>query len=64
VQSGEVFVLGDADPQRDSEAMNSRDQPDRVGVRSGKVNFSGSGFDYNFAPFTVTLLELQMRARN
>ena len=64
VQGGEVFVLGDSDAQPDSEAMNSRDQPDRVGVRTGKVNFSGSGLEYSFAPFTVTLLEFQMRATN
>jgi alpha-L-arabinofuranosidase len=64
VQGGEVFVLGDADAQPDSEAMNSRDQPDRVAVRTEKADFSGSGFEYSFAPFTVTLLELQMRARN
>jgi alpha-L-arabinofuranosidase len=64
VQGGEAFVVGDGDPQPDSEAMNSRDQPDRVGVRTGKVSFSGSGFEYSFAPFAVTLLELQMRARN
>jgi alpha-L-arabinofuranosidase len=64
VQGGEVFVLRDGDAQPDSEAMNSRDDPDRVGVRAGKVNFSGSGFEYSFAPFAVTLLELQMRARN
>jgi len=64
VQGGEVFVLGDGDAQPDSEAMNSRDQPDRVAVRTEKADFSGSGFEYSFAPFTVTLLELQMRARN
>ncbi len=64
VQGGEVLVLGDSNANADSEAMNSRDEPDRVGVRTRKVNLTGSEFEYSFAPFAVTLLELQMRERN
>jgi hypothetical protein len=40
--------------------MNSRDDPNRIGVRTPKANFSGSEFDYGFAPFSVILLELQL----
>jgi len=64
VNGGEVFVLGDSDPKPDSEAMNSHDQPHRVTVRTRKVNVSGSQFAYEFAPFTVTLLELELRRQN
>jgi alpha-N-arabinofuranosidase len=63
VQTGESFVLGDTDPNPDSEAMNSHDQPSRVAVTTTKVTISGQQFEYEFAPFTVTLLELQLRAR-
>ena len=61
VRGGEVFVLGDGNPHADSEAMNSRDEPKRVAVRALNANFSGSEFAYSFAPFAVTLLELELR---
>ncbi|MGA8100770.1 MAG: alpha-L-arabinofuranosidase C-terminal domain-containing protein, partial [Candidatus Acidiferrales bacterium] len=63
VETGESFVLGDTNPNPDSEAMNSHDQPNRIAVTTAKVTFSGQEFVYEFAPFTVTLLELQLRAR-
>jgi alpha-N-arabinofuranosidase len=62
VETGESFVLGDTNPDPDSESMNSHDQPNRVAVTTAKVSFSGRKFEYEFAPFTVTLLELQLRA--
>ncbi len=64
VNGGEVFVLGDSDPRPDSEAMNSHDQPHRVTVGIRKASISGSQFAYEFAPFTVTLLELELRRQN
>jgi alpha-N-arabinofuranosidase len=64
VRAGEALVLGDGNPTPDSEAMNSRDQPTRVGVKIRRVNFSGSEFEYGFAPFTVTLLELELHGEN
>jgi len=60
VQTGEVFVVADSNPVADSEAMNSRDEPHRVSLQSSKGTFSGREFDYSFAPFSVTLLELQI----
>jgi alpha-N-arabinofuranosidase len=60
VETGEAFVVNDRNPPPDSEAMNSRDGPNRIGVRTQKADFSGSEFDYGFAPFSVTLLELQL----
>ena len=62
--SGRTFTLGDREPTPDSEAMNSRDQPDRVGVKMGKAEAMGQNFDYAFKPFTVTLLELRLRNRH
>jgi alpha-L-arabinofuranosidase len=64
VQGGQAIVLCDTSPLADSEAMNSRDEPNRVTMRTRKVNFSGPGFEYSFAPFAVTLLELQMHENN
>ncbi len=60
VRAGQVFVLGDREQNADSEAMNTRDDPNRVGVKASRANASGAAFEYAFAPFTVTLLELPM----
>lgn len=64
VQTGDVFILGDSDPAADPEAMNLRDEPQRVGVKRQKTNLSGSEVDYGFMPFSVTLLELNLRRQN
>ncbi len=64
VRTGQDFVLGDSEPNADSEAMNSRDEPNRVGVKTQKANVSGPTFEYGFAPFTVTLLELELHGKN
>jgi alpha-N-arabinofuranosidase len=63
VQAAHVFVVGDSNPVADSEAMNSRDLPHRVSLESKKLDLSGREFDYGFAPFSVTLLELQMAGK-
>ena len=44
--------------------MNSHDEPNRVGVKTQKANLSGAEFEYGFAPFTVTLLELELQGKN
>ena len=64
VRAGEAFVLGDSGPTPDSEAMNSHDEPNEVGVKTQKASFSGPEFEYEFAPFTVTLLELELQGKN
>ncbi len=64
VQSAGVFVLNDSNPIADSEAMNLRDQPHRVGVNGQETNLSGSEIDYGFTPFSVTLLELKLRGKH
>jgi alpha-L-arabinofuranosidase len=63
VRDGQVFVLADRERAGDSEAMNSHDDPDRVAVSMGKAAVRGSQFEYAFEPFTVTLLELQVKGR-
>ncbi len=64
VQGGQAYVVGDSEPTADSEAMNSHDEPHRIGVKTEKTSLSGSDFKYEFAPFTVTLLELELQGKN
>lgn len=61
VRDGQVFVLADRERAGDSEAMNSHDDPDRVAVSVGKAMVRGGRFEYAFEPFSVTLLELQLK---
>ena len=60
VETAEVFVVADSNSVADSEAMNSRDDPHRVALQRRKADLSGREFDYRFAPFAVTLLELRL----
>jgi alpha-N-arabinofuranosidase len=60
VETAEVFVVADSNPVADSEAMNSPDEPHRVSLQSKKAHLDGREFDYSFAPFAVTLLELRL----
>jgi alpha-L-arabinofuranosidase len=53
-------VLKDLSLSSDSEAMNSRDQPSRVGVETRQTQIHGNGFEWEFVPFSVTLLELDL----
>jgi alpha-N-arabinofuranosidase len=64
VNAGEAFVLGDSTRAADSEAMNTRDAPNRVSVASRKITLRGKQFEYSFAPYTVTLLELHLGEPN
>jgi alpha-N-arabinofuranosidase len=61
VYGGQVVELGDHNPNPDSEAMNSRDQPNRIATKMRKADIHGEEFEFRFAPFAVTLLELQLR---
>jgi len=60
VETAEVFVVADSNAVADSEAMNSRDDPHRVALRRKKADLRGREFEHRFAPFAVTLLELQL----
>jgi alpha-N-arabinofuranosidase len=60
IQTAESFVVGDTNPVPDSEAMNSKDDPHRVATRTKKLALTGSRFEYGFAPFSITLLEIQL----
>jgi alpha-L-arabinofuranosidase len=60
VEAAEVFVVADSNPVADSEAMNSRDDPHRVALQRKRADLRGREFEYRFAPFAVTLLELQI----
>jgi hypothetical protein len=60
VDTAEAFVVADSNPVADSEAMNSRDDPYRVALQWRKLELRGREFNYSFAPFAVTLLELRL----
>lgn len=61
VSGARGLVLEDRNNSPDSEAMNSLDDPERVTVHSQKVPGSGTTFEYEFSPFSVTLLEISVR---
>lgn len=45
----------------DPEAMNSRDQTDRVRVSRQNIQPKGADFSYEFSPFSITLLEISLQ---
>jgi alpha-L-arabinofuranosidase len=60
-EAGEQFVLGDTSRIPDTEAMNLPDNANRVSIANQKLDVRGSVIEHEFPPFTVTLLELQLR---
>ena len=60
VIGGRAFVVGDSAAVADSEAMNSRDNPERISSKEWPVKVRGNNFEYEFTPFTITLVELQL----
>jgi alpha-N-arabinofuranosidase len=60
VKGGAVYVLGDREGAGTPEVMNSRDDPSRITPVASPVTADGKDFDYAFAPFTLTLLELEL----
>jgi hypothetical protein len=60
VKAGTVYVLRDREAAGTPEVMNSRDDPSRITSVASPVTASGKDFDYAFAPFTLTLLELDL----
>jgi hypothetical protein len=63
VAGGRAFVVGDSAVAADSEAMNSRDNPERISLKEWPVKSSEKIFDYEFAPFTITLVELRLHGK-
>jgi alpha-L-arabinofuranosidase len=62
-QGGEAFVLGDSSATPDTEAMNLPDEPNRVSTATKKLEVRGAVFEFQFAPFAVTLLEIQTQPK-
>ncbi len=60
LRGGSAYVLRDRDAAGTPEVMNSRDDPERIAPVTTPVTANGKDFDYAFAPFTVTLLELEL----
>ena len=59
-QGSNQISLVDWDRARDSEAMNTRDDPIRIAPTEKPLAVRGREFRYTFAPFSVNLLELHM----
>ena len=62
VAGGEAMVLKDRENALDTEAMNSENDPERIGTSTGAVGGKGKEFTFSFSPYTVTLLELRLEA--
>jgi alpha-N-arabinofuranosidase len=58
VKDGRAFVLRDREEALCPEVMNSRDDPDRVAIHEDPVVLPANNFEWQFAPLSLTLLEL------
>jgi alpha-L-arabinofuranosidase len=63
IAAAESYIVEDTNTVPDSEAMNSGDDPRRVSTQTKKLAISGSQFEYDYAPFSITLLEIQLARR-
>ena len=61
VAGGTVLTLEDHAHAGTSEVMNSRDNPQRISLRSRPAELQGTQFEFTFSPLTITLLELDLR---
>ena len=61
VAGGAILTLEDHAHARTSEVMNSRDDPQRISLRSRPAEIHGTRFEFTFRPLTITLLELDLR---
>jgi alpha-L-arabinofuranosidase len=61
VAGGTVLTLEDHAHAGTSEVMNSRDNPERISLRSEAAQLGGSQFEFTFPPLTITLLELDLQ---
>jgi alpha-N-arabinofuranosidase len=60
ISGGEITVLKDREDARDSEAMNSQNDPKRITTSSQAISLQGREFSFSFVPFSVTMLELRL----
>jgi alpha-L-arabinofuranosidase len=61
VAGGTVFTLEDHAHAGTAEVMNSRDDPQRISLKSQPAELNGERFEFTFPALTVTLLELVLR---
>jgi alpha-L-arabinofuranosidase len=64
VAGGSVVTLEDHAHAGTAEVMNSRDNPERISLRSEAARLGGSQFAFTFPPLTVTLLELDLSSEH
>jgi alpha-N-arabinofuranosidase len=60
VRGGTAFVLRDRDEASTAEVINTRDDPRRVALTEQPFTLGGRELPARFAPFSVTLLELEL----
>lgn len=60
ISGGEITVLKDRENARDSEAMNSQNDPERITTSTQSSSLQGREFSFSFVPFSVTMLELRL----
>jgi alpha-N-arabinofuranosidase len=60
VTAGKAYILEDHEHAMTSEVMNSRDEPARISWTTRPEGITGSAFEFDFPPLTLTLLELTL----
>jgi len=60
VSGGKAYVLADSRGRGTLEVLNSRDDPDRVGVSVEDAGVAGRELRCRFPPFSLTMLELEL----
>jgi alpha-N-arabinofuranosidase len=60
VTAGKAYILEDHQHAMTSEVMNARDEPTRISWATRQEGITGSAFEFDFPPLTLTLLELTL----
>src|SRR5579871_1856188 len=53
------WTLGDVEAAGEPDVANSFDHPTRVDVKRGRISIAGARLDYEFAPYTLTVLRFE-----
>jgi hypothetical protein len=61
VFEGGSVIAGRCGARRTNCESNSRDDPNRIAPKMRKISINRAEFEFRFAPFDVTLLELELR---
>jgi hypothetical protein len=61
VAGARALVLKNREGMPNTEAMNSASHPAAVGIETGDMPWAAARFQFTFAPYSLTLLEIQLR---